>query len=82
MLQGADVVVLSETYVARGRPDADASAALIVERLRALAPGLEVVFAPTYDEATAALRGLVRAGDLVLCCGAGPVDAVARAVLA
>ncbi len=82
VLQGADVVVLSETYVARGRPDPDASAAVIVERLQALAPDLEIVFAPTYDEAAAALRGLVRSGDLVLCCGAGPVDAVARAVLA
>ncbi len=82
VLAGADLVVLSETYVARGRPDPDASAAVIVERLQALAPGLEVVFAPTYDEATAALRSLVRAGDLVLCCGAGPVDAVARAVVA
>lgn len=82
VLAGADLVVLSETYVARGRPDADASAVVIAERLRALAPGLEVVFAPTYDDAATALRARVRSGDLVLCCGAGPVDAVARAVLA
>ena len=68
-------MVLSETYVARGRPDPDASAAVIVERLRALAPALEVVFAPTYDDAIAALRSRARAGDVVLCCGAGPVDA-------
>jgi UDP-N-acetylmuramate--alanine ligase len=82
VLAGADLVVLSETYVARGRPDPDASAAVIVERLHALAPELEVVFAPTYDDAIAALRRRMRAGDLVLCCGAGPVDEVARAVLA
>ena len=82
VLRGADLVVLSETYVARGRPDPDASAAVIVERLRVLAPALEVVFAPTYDDAIAALRSRVRAGDVVLCCGAGPVDVVARAVVA
>jgi UDP-N-acetylmuramate--alanine ligase len=82
VLAGADLVVLSETYVARGRPDPDASALVIADRLHALAPGLEVVFAPTYDDAAAALRERMRPGDLVLCCGAGPVDAVARAVLA
>ncbi len=82
VLARADLVVLSETYVARGRPDPDASARVIAERLRFLAPGLEVVFAPTYDDAAVALRARTRTGDLVLCCGAGPVDVVARAVVA
>jgi UDP-N-acetylmuramate--alanine ligase len=82
VLAGADLVVLSETYVARGRPDPDASSAVIAERLAELAPALEVVLAPGYDDAAAALRARVRAGDVVLCCGAGPVDRVARAVLA
>ncbi len=82
VLAGADAVVLSETYVARGRPDPDASSAVIADRLHELAPTLEVVLAPTYDDAAAALRERVRPGDVVLCCGAGPVDRVARAVLA
>jgi UDP-N-acetylmuramate--alanine ligase len=79
-LSGADLVVLSETYVARGRPEEDASAERIVELLRRA--GTDVVWAPTYDEATAALRALARPGDLVICAGAGPVDAVAREVAA
>ena len=74
--------MLSETYVARGRPDPDASSAVIAARLAELAPALEVVLAPGYDEAAAALRARARAGDVVLCCGAGPVDRVARAVVA
>jgi UDP-N-acetylmuramate--alanine ligase len=82
VLAGADLVVLSETYVARGRPDPDASAAVIAERLAGLRPDLEVVLAPTYDDATDALRARIRPGDVVLCCGAGPVDRVARAVVA
>jgi len=82
VLAGADLVVLSETYVARGRPDPDASSAVIAERLAQLAPGLEVVLAPGYDDAAAALRARVRPGDVVLCCGAWPVDQVARAVAA
>jgi UDP-N-acetylmuramate-alanine ligase len=55
---------------------------VIAERLAQLAPGLEVVLAPGYDDAAAALRARVRPGDVVLCCGAGPVDQVARAVAA
>jgi len=82
VLAGADLVVLSETYVARGRPDPDASATVIAERLAGLRPDLEVVLAPTYDDATDALRARIRPGDVVLCCGAGPVDRVARAVIA
>jgi UDP-N-acetylmuramate--alanine ligase len=77
-LRGADAVVLSETYVARGRPDPDASAVRIAELLA----GRKVVFAPDYTAAIGALRDLARPGDLVLCCGAGPVDQVARAVVA
>jgi UDP-N-acetylmuramate--alanine ligase len=77
-LAGADVVVLSETYVARGRPEPDASAWRIVEAVRAA--GGDARWAPTYSEALAELRELARPGDLVVCAGAGPVDQVARAL--
>ena len=79
-LEGADVAVISETYIARGRPDAETTARRIVEGLERARRPRPVVWAPTYADATAALRSLVRSGDLVLCCGAGPVDQVARAV--
>ena len=81
-LAGADVAVVCETYVARGAPDPDASARRILDALAALRPDAPAEWAPTLDDATTILRGLVRAGDLVLCCGAGPVDRVAREVAA
>jgi UDP-N-acetylmuramate--alanine ligase len=76
-LAEADRVVVLETYVARGAPDPDASARRIVERL----PEGSALFAETDAKAVRDLRGMARAGDLILCCGAGPVDAIAREVL-
>ena len=81
-LAEADVAVVCETYVARGAPDPEGSARRILDALCALRPGSSPAWAPTLDDATTILRGLGRAGDLVLCCGAGPVDRVARAVAA
>jgi UDP-N-acetylmuramate--alanine ligase len=81
-LTAADVVVVGETYVARGAPDPGATARAIVQRLRRAAPGVDATFAADEEEAVAALRARVRAGDLVLCCGAGPVDRVARRLVA
>ena len=81
-LAGADVAVVCETYVARGAPDPEGSARRILDALAALRPDAPVEWAPTLDDAATILRGLARSGDLVLCCGAGPVDRVARAVAA
>jgi UDP-N-acetylmuramate--alanine ligase len=76
-LSAADYVVVLETYVARGAPDADASAMRIVEQV----VGPHASFAVDAPRAVRELRGLGRSGDLILCCGAGPVDAIAREVL-
>ncbi len=75
-LRGADRVVVLETYVARGRPDPEASAKRIVEMV-----GGTARFAVDDKAAVHLLRGMARAGDLILCCGAGPVDRVGRRVL-
>ena len=63
--------------MARGAPDADASAMRIVEQV----VGPHASFAVDAPRAVRELRGLGRSGDLILCCGAGPVDAIAREVL-
>ncbi len=75
-LTAADRVVVLETYVARGRPDPEASAKRIVELV-----GDRARFAVNDKAAVDHLRGMARAGDLILCCGAGPVDKVGRWVL-
>lgn len=76
-LSAADYVVVLETYVARGAPDPEASAMRIVEQVR----GPHASFVVDAPRAVKELRGLGRSGDLILCCGAGPVDAIAREVL-
>ncbi len=80
-LSGADVAIVSETYVARGEVDPDVSARSIIDRL-AEHGGTEAVWAATADDALQALADRVGPGDLVICVGAGPVDAVARRLVA
>lgn len=75
-LRAADIAVVVETYVARGRPDPEASAKRIVDLI-----GPSARFAVDYGAASGQLKGLARSGDLILCCGAGPVDRIARDVL-
>lgn len=76
-LSAADHVVVLETYVARGAPDPDASAMRIVEQV--VGPSVRFVGDPTA--AVKELLRVGRSGDLILCCGAGPVDVIAREVL-
>ncbi len=75
-LKAADRVIVVETYVARGAPDPEASARRIAQLV-----GSKAVFIATGGAAARELQGIARSGDLILCCGAGPVDRIARAVL-
>lgn len=76
-LGAADVVVVLETYVARGGQAAGDGARRLVRLLAD--DGRDVSYAPTYADGLAALRERTRPGDAVLCIGAGPVDRIARA---
>ncbi len=78
-LSTADEVIVQETYVARGEPDADASARRIVAAIDASVPAR---FVEDEADGVRALAAALRPGDLVLTCGAGPVDRVARRVVA
>ena len=75
-LKAADRVIVVETYVARGAPDPEASARRIAQLV-----GSKAVFIATGGAAARELQGIACSGDLILCCGAGPVDQIARAVL-
>lgn len=76
-LRAADRVVVLETYVARGAVDPGGGSALPIAQM----VGSNAVFVPTGKAAAKELRMIARSGDLILCCGAGPVDQIARAVL-
>ena len=80
-LANADVAIVSETYVARGEADPEVSARAIVEQI-VVRGGAEGVWAPSASDALAAIVERVDVGDLVICAGAGPVDAVARRLVA
>lgn len=76
VLKAADRVIVVETYVARGAPDPEASARRIAQLV-----GSKAVFIGTGGAAAREIQGIARNGDLILCCGAGPVDRIARAIL-
>ncbi|WP_210493558.1 UDP-N-acetylmuramate--L-alanine ligase [Patulibacter sp. SYSU D01012] len=80
----ADLVCVLDVYPARERAeDFPGVSGLTIARAAADAgAGRTVVWLPTIDDATARLPGLLRAGDLCLCMGAGDVDAVARGLVA
>lgn len=75
-LRDVDLAIVVETYVARGRPDPEASAMRIVDSI-----GPSARFAKDYRAASSFIKGLARSGDLILFCGAGPVDRIAREAL-
>jgi UDP-N-acetylmuramate-alanine ligase len=41
----------------------------------------KAVFVAHGGAAAREIQGIARSGDLILCCGAGPVDEVARRIL-
>ncbi|WP_217913044.1 UDP-N-acetylmuramate--L-alanine ligase [Miltoncostaea marina] len=74
-LGAADVVVVTDVYLAREAADPDASGRVVAERVPATA---EVVYAPGLAEAADAVMARVRPGDLVLTMGAGDVTSLGQ----
>jgi UDP-N-acetylmuramate--alanine ligase len=77
----ADVVILLDIYIPAGREESrvEITSADLAERVAA--NGAETRHIPGFDEAERFLRENVRAGDIVLCMGAGSVtDLAARLV--
>ncbi len=84
-LVGADVVVVLDVYAARERPEgelAGVTGKLVAESSADHAPGREVWWLPTLDEAHAMLSPRLSAGDLVVTLGAGDVDRLAEWLVA
>jgi UDP-N-acetylmuramate--alanine ligase len=71
-LLGADVVVVLPIYPAREQPIPGVTDALVVDAARR-AGHRHVQPAASFDDALAALRGLLRPGDVLLTMGAGNV---------
>lgn len=77
----ADCVVVTDVYAAGEAPIEGVSGNLIVQAIREHGKPASAVYAPTKDEAIAAMAGLVRPGDLVFTMGAGDVTVFGPALL-
>ena len=78
-LGAADVVVLTDVYVAREEPEPGVDAQMISGHVPLPTGSVHVV--PSLDDVPATLAHLARPGDLVLTLGAGDVTRVGRQVL-
>lgn len=79
-LAAADVVVVLDVYPARERAEdfRGVTGRLIAQAAADAGHGRPVLWLPGFDAAEAALRDLLRDGDLCLVMGAGDVDALGR----
>jgi UDP-N-acetylmuramate--alanine ligase len=70
----ADMVWLTEIYAAGESPIEGVSSDVLVEDLRLVAgEGQRIELAPTLEDAAEKVLRTVRAGDLILCMGAGSI---------
>ena len=76
----ADVVLLTEVYAAGEAPIVAADGRALARALR-VAGQVEPVFVADIGELPQALLATARAGDVVLCMGAGSIGAVPAKVL-
>ena len=78
--QAADYVLLSEVYAAGEAPITAADGRALARALR-VAGRVEPVFVPDIKDMAQAIRDTARAGDVVLCMGAGSIGAVPLQVI-
>ena len=77
VLSTVDVLVLTEVYAAGEAPIVAADGRALARAVRVQGK-VEPVFAEAIAEVPAAIRNVVRDGDVVLCMGAGSIGNVAR----
>jgi len=77
----ADVVYLTDIYLAREQPLPGVSSEALAERTRASKPGLPVFYIPDKMKLSARLGEAARPGDLVMTLGAGDIRVAAAGLL-
>ncbi|HYL02322.1 MAG TPA: UDP-N-acetylmuramate--L-alanine ligase [Steroidobacteraceae bacterium] len=73
----ADVLLVTEVYAAGEAPIAGADGRAICRAVRSRGT-LEPLFVEKVEELPAALKGLIRGGDVIVAMGAGSISAVAH----
>jgi UDP-N-acetylmuramate--alanine ligase len=79
VLSGADALVVTEVYAAGETPIAGADGRAICRAVRSRGV-LEPLFVERVEELAAALKEVIRDGDVILAMGAGSISAVAHAL--
>lgn len=75
----ADKVIITDIYAAREKDPGDISSKDLVEKL--YQNNVDVSYMPTFDEISEFLKENLKEEDLLLTCGAGPVNKVGEALL-
>jgi UDP-N-acetylmuramate--alanine ligase len=78
-LPGADVLLVTEVYAAGEVPIAGADGRAICRAVRSRGQ-LEPLFVEKVEELAAALKDVIRDGDVLITMGAGNISAVAHAL--
>ena len=81
VLAQTDVLLLTDVYAAGEIPIAAADGHALASALHAASPALETVFVADIDDMAQSILDHTRAGDVVLCMGAGSIGAVAAKVV-
>jgi UDP-N-acetylmuramate--alanine ligase len=80
LLAAADLVIVTDVYAAREAPVEGVSGKLVADA--AMMAGAMVCYEPRRSALSDEVRGLLRAGDVLLTMGAGDITLVGRELLA
>lgn len=80
LLAAADLVIVTDVYAARESPVDGVSGKLVADA--AMTAGAMVCYEPRRSALTEEIRGLLRAGDVLLTMGAGDITTVGRELVA
>ena len=75
----ADKIIITDIYAAREPDPGDISSKNLVEKL--YQNNVDATYMPTFEEISEFLRGELKEDDLLITCGAGPVNKVGEALL-
>jgi UDP-N-acetylmuramate--alanine ligase len=79
-LSAADMVFLTDIYLAREQPIEGVSSAVLADRIHFVRPGVAVEYVADKGDLPDALAAAVHAGDIVLTLGAGDIRRVGEAL--
>jgi UDP-N-acetylmuramate--alanine ligase len=81
VMSSVDAVLLAEVYPAGEAPIAAADGRALMHALRVTSSDIQAVFVPKINAMASVIKSFAKAGDVVLCMGAGSIGAVCAEVV-